>query len=129
MTNKTMRDQIAVRQSKTYGNDTFDLVRVLKTALEEHGVERYDTFTMAKAALALLLDAHNAGSERDSIPGMVAGITHTHRHLQGKGIFAVLTALGHLPALENATDARNQHAYDACAELREALKERIYWPK
>ena len=125
MTNKTMRDQIAERQSKTYGNDTFDLVRVLKTALEEHGVERYDTFTMAKAALALLLDAHNAGSERDSIPGMVAGITHTHRHLQGKGIFAVLTALGHLSKL--GTDARNEHAYAACGELREALRERIYW--
>ncbi len=122
---KTIQEQISERETKSYRNDTHDLVRVLKTALQEHGVERYDTYTMAKAAFALLLDAHNAGDERDSIPGMVAGITNTHRHLQGKGIFAVLTALGHLPKL--GTDARNQHAYDACGELREALKERIYW--
>ena len=130
MTSKTntMREQIAEREQKSYGNDTFDLVRVLKKALEEHGVERYDTYTMAKAAFALLLDAHNAGSERDSIPGMVAGITHTHRHLQGKGLFAVMTALGHLPKLAHATDARNEHAYKACEELRTALSERIYWP-
>lgn len=124
-TTNTIQDQINERESDSYGNDTHDLVRVLKTALEDHGVERYDTFTMAKAAFALLLDAHNAGSERDSIPGMVAGITQTHRHLQGKGIFAVLTALGHLPKL--GTDARNEHAYAACATLREALRERIYW--
>ena len=122
-----IQEQINERESKSYRNDTHDLVRVLKTALEEHGVERYDTFTMAKAAFALLLDAHNAGSERDSIPGMVAGITATHRHLQGKGIFAVLTALGHLPKVEHGTDARNEHAYKACEEIRTALSERIYW--
>jgi len=121
-----IRDQINAFE-KTKRHDTHDLVSALKTALEGVGVERYDTFTMAKAAFALLLDAHNAGSERDSIPGMVAGITTTHRHLQGKGIFAVLTALGHLPKLENATDARNEHAYKACDTLRTALSERIYW--
>ena len=125
--NKTMREKISEHE-KASRHDTFDLVRVLKTALEEYGVERYDTFTMAKAAFALLLDAHNAGSERDSIPGMVSGITSTHRHLQGKGLFAVLTALGHLPKLPHATDARNEHAYKACEELRNALRERIYWP-
>lgn len=122
---KTIQEQISERETKSYRNDTHELVQVLKTALQEHGVERYDTFTMAKAAFALLLDAHNAGDAGDSIPGMVAGITNTHRHLQGKGIFAVLTALGHLPGL--GTDARNEHAYAACGELREALKERIYW--
>jgi len=121
----SIQDQI--NKHETHSDDAYDLVRVLKMALENYGVERYDTYTMAKAAFALLLDAHNAGSERDSIPGMVAGIRSTHRHLQGKGIFAVLTALGHLPKLENATDARNEHAYKACEELREALKERIYW--
>lgn len=125
---KTIQDQINERETKGYRNDTFKLVQVLKAALVEHGVERYDTFTMAKAAFALLLDAHNAGSQHDSVPGMVAGITSAHRHLQGKGIFAVLTALGHLPSLEHATDARNEHAYNACSDLRKALRERIYWP-
>jgi len=121
-----IRDQINAFE-KTKRHDTHDLVSALKTVLEGVGVERYDTFTMAKAAFALLLDAHNAGSERDSIPGMVAGITTTHRHLQGKGIFAVLTALGHLPKVEHGTDARNEHAYKACEEIRTALSERIYW--
>jgi hypothetical protein len=125
-TNKTMREKIAERERSGYRTDVYDLVSSLKTALDpENG--RPDTYTAAKAAVGLLLDSLNAGSERDAIPGIVAGIVSTHRHLQGVGIFALLKALGHLPELEHATDARNEHAYKACAELREALRERIYW--
>lgn len=126
---KTIGERIAEHESRNYGNDIHRLVNLLREALKEHGIEKYDTYTVAKAATALLLDAHNAGSERDSIPGMVAAIRSTHRYLQGKGIFAVLTALGHLPGLPCATDARNEHAYKACEELRTALRERIYWPE
>jgi len=127
-TNKTMREQIADHEGNAYGPDVYELVRKLKTALDpENG--RPDTYTAAKAAMALLLDVHNAGNARDSVPGMVAGVISTHRHLQGTGIWAILTALGHLPKLENATDARNEHAYRACESLREALRERIYWPE
>jgi len=123
---KNIREQIAEREKDAYGPDVYELVRKLKTALDPEG-SRPDTYTATKAAMALLLDAHNSGSERDAIPGMVAGIVSTHRHLQGKGLFAILTALGHLPSLEHATDARNEHAYKACEELRTALRERIYW--
>ena len=107
--------------------DTHDLVQSARKGLEDAGIERGDTHNMAKAAIGLLLDCLNAGSDREAIPGVVEGIRTTHRHLQGKGIFALLTALGELPKLECATDARNEHAYAACADLREALKERIYW--
>jgi hypothetical protein len=122
-----MREKIAEREKNAYGNDTHDLVRACREGLKAHGIDRHDTFNVAKAAAALLLDALNAGSKRDAIPGVVAGITTTHRHLQGEGIFTILEALGELPKLDNATDARNEHAYKACAELREALRERIYW--
>jgi len=125
---KNIQEQINEHESRSRF-DTFNLVRVIREALAAHGVERSDTYTMSKAASAFLLDAHNAGSERESIPGIVAGVRNTHRHLQGKGVFAVLTALGHLPTLENATDARNEHAYAACEDLRGALSERIYWPE
>ena len=124
---KNIRDQIAEHERSKYGPDVFELVRTLRKALDPEN-SRPDTYTATKAAMALLLDAHNSGSERDSIPGMVAGIVATHRHLQGKGLFAILTALGHLPSLDCATDARNEHAYKACEEMRTALRERIYWP-
>lgn len=107
--------------------DTHDLVTAAREGLKGAGVERHDTYNLAKAAVALLLDALNSGSREDAIPGVVEGIQTTHRHLQGVGIFALLEALGTLPKLEHATDARNEHAYKACAELREALAERIYW--
>ena len=106
---------------------THDLVRALREGLQGAGVDRHDTFNIAKGAIALLLDALNSGSKTDAVPGVVEGIRTTHRHLQGQGIFALLEALGTLPKLEYATDARNEHAYKACAELREALQERIYW--
>lgn len=123
-----MRDRIAEHEKGSYGNDTHDLVRALREGLTAHGIERHDTYNIAKGAIALLLDALNSGSDRDAVPGVVAGILTTHRYLQGQGIWALLTALGHLPELENATDARNEHAYKACETLREALSERIYWP-
>lgn len=126
-TNKTMREQISEREQNSWKNDTHELVTAARKGLSEHGVKRHDTYLLAKAAVALLLDALNSGSKRDAVPGVVAGIVATHRHLQGQGIFALLEALGELPKLENATDPRNEHAYKACAELREALRERIYW--
>jgi len=140
-TNKTMREKIAERERSSYRNDTHDLVSAARKGLKgEHkcsqcqhvdqsgpGIDRHDTYNLAKAAAALLLDALNSGSKRDAVPGVVAGISATHRHLQGVGLFAILEALGELPKLEHATDARNEHAYKACAELREALRERIYW--
>jgi len=114
-------------------SETYRLVNILKDALSEAGHKnkwgRPDTYTMAKAAIGLLLDAHNAGSEHETIPGMIAGIITTHRHLQGEGIYAILKALGHLPDMENATDARNEIAYELCGKARAALSERIYWPK
>jgi len=127
MTTKTVREEIAERERKSYQNDAYDLVRALRAGLEDHGIDRNDTYNITKGAIALLLDALNSGSERDAVPGTVAGILTTHRHLQGVGIFALLKALGELPTLENATDPRNEHAYKACAELRIALRERIYW--
>jgi hypothetical protein len=125
--NKTMRERIAEREKNAYRNDTHDLVRAAREGLKAHGIERHDTYNLAKAAIALLLDSLNSGSKRDAVPGAVAGILTTHRFLQGQGIFTLLEALGELPKLENATDARNEHAYKACAELREALRERIFW--
>ena len=105
--------------------NTHDLVRAAREGLEKAGIDRHDTFNIAKAAMALLLDSLNSGSEKDAIPGTVEGITNTHRYLQGKGVFALLEALGNLSKLP--TDARNEHAYAACGEIREALKHRIYW--
>ena len=107
--------------------DTHDLVRACREGLKGAGIDRHDTFNIAKGAIALLLDALNSGSKTDAVPGVVEGILTTHRHLQGQGIFALLEALGTLPKCEHATDARNEHANKACAELREALRERIYW--
>lgn len=105
--------------------DTHDLVRAAREGLKEAGVERHDTHNLAKAAIALLLDCVNGGDSKDAVIGTVEGIRTTHRHLQSVGIFALLEALGTVSKL--SSDARNEHAYRACAEMREALKERIYW--
>jgi hypothetical protein len=84
----------------------------------EAGVE------LAKA----LAKALNGGDRGNLVLGFTEGMAREHRYLQGEAIFALLKALGNLGGLADCsrhTDARNEHAYRACAKIREALRDQI----
>lgn len=73
-----------------------------------------------------LADHLNGGGQKSAMYGLLYGLMKTHRHLQAQTVWTLLEALGRLPDVDLG-DARNEHALKACGEVREALKERIYW--
>jgi hypothetical protein len=75
-----------------------------------------------------LAKALNGGDRNNLVLGLTEGLTREHRYLQGEAVFALLKALGNLGSLADSsrhTDARNVHAYRACAKIREALRDQI----
>ena len=81
----------------------------------------------ARDAIETLTRALNGGTRRDVIAGLVQGLSREHRYLQSEAIWALLEALARLPQ-ETGTDARNEHAVNACADVYAALADRIYIP-
>ncbi len=99
---------------------------------EEHLRQR-DLFEKARGAVADLCKVLNGGGQQEKrtiVAGILEGLTHEHRYLQNEALWLLLTSLGAFGGLPSGrfTDARNEHAHKACADLREALGDRIYWP-
>ena len=89
-----------------------------------------DKFNEVSATMAKLIDLTNTmGCEEQVICGIVEGIVQSHRFLQGKGIVAILQALGEFGGLPEGqfTDARNSFAHRLCGLLRERFKDELFW--
>lgn len=92
----------------------------------EHLREAADT---ARDAFGALCKALNGGPREAVVGGLLAGLTTEHRYLVNDAVWALLDALGEWGggSPRSYTDARNESAHLACREVREALKDRIYW--
>ena len=86
---------------------------------------RVDTEKKAKELTEELCKALNGGSRADAVKGVIEGLKYEHRYLQSEAIWCLLEALGTLAT--ERTDGRNEHAIKACADLRAAVGDRIYW--
>jgi len=84
-------------------------------------------FDQGLEAARALSKALNGGDRNNIMLGFLDGLVREHRYLQSEMVWMLLTILAELasPDLVNRTDARNEYAIKACADLREALKDRL----